>query len=385
MAKRDFYEVLGVNKSATAEDLKKAYRKAAMQYHPDRAKGEAEKASYEAKFKEINEAYDVLKDPQKKSAYDQYGHAAFEPGAGFGSGAGAGGFGGNPFGGAGGFGFDFSGASGGFASEDIFDMFFGGQRGGRGRQTANAGRDLHYQIQITFDKAVHGGEERIQYEHLIACATCKGSGSAKGSDPVTCDRCNGAGEIQQASRSIFGQFTTLSVCPKCQGEGKMIKDPCQMCAGKGRVGQQEELIINVPVGVDNGTELRFSGKGDVGARGGRAGDLYIEFRINPHAYFKRRGNDVYVNLPLTLSQAALGAHIEVPTVDGKTTVKVPAGVNHGTEIRLSGKGVQRLGGSGKGDQFLVVDLQVPKKVSGEEKKILEELERKEPKPKMPWG
>lgn len=379
---RDYYEILGVSQSASADEIKKAYRKAAVQFHPDKAKGADQKKEFEAKFKELNKAYDVLKDPQKKAAYDQYGQAAFEQGAGFGGFGGA--SGGNPYGGAGGFGgFDFS-QAGGFGGEDIFEMFFGRQGGGRGRRQSNRGRDLHYAVTIPFEVAVHGGEEKIQITHQAVCRTCKGSGSAKGSTPVTCDRCGGSGEITQSTQSIFGQFATVTVCPKCEGEGKVIKDPCPTCNGNGREKETEELTINVPAGVDSGTELRFAGRGDAGLRGGQAGDLYLEFRVQPHKYFKRRRNDIYLTLPLSLSQAALGDTIEVPTVDGMTKVKVPAGVSDGTEIRVANKGVKQLGGGGRGSQFLVVDLQMPAKPSKEEKKLLEELAKVESKPKYPW-
>lgn len=376
---QDYYEILGVSRNASADDIKKAYRKAAVQYHPDKAKGADQKKEFEAKFKEINKAYDTLKDPQKKAAYDQYGHAAYEQGAG------GAGFGGNPFGGAGGFGgFDFGQGAGGFSGEDIFDMFFGRQQGGRGRRPSTRGRDLHYALNISFDAAVHGGEEKIQVTHMAQCHTCKGSGSAKGSAPVNCDRCGGSGEITQTTQSVFGQFATVTICPKCQGEGKIIKDPCPTCSGSGREKETEELTITVPAGVDTGTELRFAGRGDAGIRGGQAGDLYLEFRVKPHQYFKRRRNDIYLTLPLSLSQAALGDTIEVPTIDGNTKVKVPAGVSDGTEIRVAGKGVQQLGGGGRGSQYLVVDLQMPTKPSKEEKRLLEELAKVETKPKLPW-
>lgn len=377
---RDYYEVLGVSKNASADDIKKAFRKAAVQYHPDKAKGEAEKKTAEAKFKEINQAYDILKDPQKKATYDAYGHAAFE-----GGGAGPQGspFGaqGNPFAGFGG---GFGGAE--FNTEDIFDMFF--NTGGRSRRRTSAqaaGRDLHYSITISFDQAVHGGEQKVQLGHLATCPTCSGSGAAKGSQPVTCDRCNGSGQINQTSRSIFGQFTTATVCPKCEGTGKIIPQPCPRCHGKGRVQQNEDMVIHIPAGTDNGTELRFAGRGDAGASGAPAGDLYIEFQVQPHKYFKRRGNDIFLELPLTLSQAALGDTISVPTIDGNTKVKIPAGISNGTEVRLANKGVPNLTGKGRGDQYLVARLDVPKKLSSEEKRLLEQLQKVEAKPKLPWS
>ncbi len=377
---KDLYELLGVAKGASADELKKAYRKKAVEFHPDKAKGEAQKKEFEATFKEINHAYDILKDPQKKAAYDSYGHAAFEQGGG------AGGFGGgNPFGGAGssgGFGFDFSQA--GFGGEDIFDMFFG--QGGRsgGRQARTTGNDLHYRVAIDFETAVHGGQEKVNISHLATCRICDGSGAAKGSKPVTCDQCGGKGQVNQTASSIFGQINTVVTCSKCRGEGKIIKDPCPTCNGKGQERKSEDITISIPAGVDNGTEMRFSGRGDAGLRGAPAGDLYLEFQVKPHKYFVRRSANVYLRLPLTISQAALGDTIEVPTIDGKAKVKIPAGITHGTEIRLSGKGITKLNTNSKGDQFLQVEIAVPQKPSGQTKKLLEQLSQTEPNPKLPW-
>jgi molecular chaperone DnaJ len=375
---KDYYEVLGVSKNASADDIKKAFRQAAVQHHPDKAKGEADKKAAEAKFKEINQAYDVLKDPQKKAAYDAYGHAAFE----------GGGPQGNPFAGAQGNPFaGFSGSFGGaeFNTEDIFDMFF--NTGGRSRRRSSGpakGHDLHYSITISFDQAVHGGQQKVELPHQAVCPTCNGSGAAKGSQPVTCDRCHGSGQVEQTSRSIFGQFTTAAPCPKCQGTGKIIPEPCPRCHGQGRVQQTEDLVIQIPAGADNGTELRFAGRGDAGANGAPAGDLYIEFQVQPHRYFKRRGNDIYLELPLSLSQAALGDTINVPTVDGTTKVKIPAGISNGTEIHLAGKGVPNLAGKGRGSQYLVARIEVPKKLSADQKKVLEQLQKVEAQPKLPW-
>lgn len=382
---KDYYETLGVSKNASADDIKKAFRKAAVQHHPDKAKGEAEKKAAEAKFKEINQAYDVLKDPQKKAAYDQVGHSAYQAGAGQSGGNPFGGGQGNPFAGFGGFssGGSFNGAE--FNTDDIFNMFFGG--GGRSsRQSAQtSGHDLHYSITIPFDQAVHGGEATIQMSHQISCDTCHGSGAAKGSQPITCDQCHGSGQVTQTSRSIFGQFATATICPKCQGSGKTIKDPCPTCHGQGRRQQIEDMVIHIPAGTDNGTELRFAGRGDAGAHGTAAGDLYIEFKVQPHKYFKRHGNDIFLDVPVTMAQAALGDTIEVPTIDGKTKVKIPAGINNGTEIKMADKGVPNLTGKGRGNQILIARLDVPKKLSSEQKKLLEQLQKVEPKPKMPWG
>lgn len=376
--KKDYYELLGVTKSASADDIKKAYRKKAIEFHPDKAKGEEQKKQFEATFKEINQAYDVLKDPQKKAAYDAYGHAAFEQGAGGYSGA-------NPFGGAagaGGFGFDFSQA--GFGGEDIFDMFFG--QGGRGstRSARTTGNDLHYRVAISFEVAVHGGQEKVSISHLATCHTCHGNGAAKGSQPVTCDQCHGSGQINQTARSIFGQINTVVTCPKCHGEGKIIKDPCPTCHGKGQERKTEDITISIPAGVDTGTEMRFAGRGDAGLRGAPAGDLYLEFQVQPHKYFIRKASNIYLRLPLTIAQAALGDTIEVPTIDGTAKVKIPAGITHGTEVRLSGKGVTKLNTSSRGDQYLQVEIVVPQKPSGETKKLLEQLAKTEAKPKLPW-
>jgi molecular chaperone DnaJ len=381
MPKRDFYEVLGVSKNASAEELKKAYRKAALAHHPDKAKGETDKKAAETKFKEVSEAYEVLKDPQKKAAYDSYGHAAFENGGGqrsqgnpFGGGGGAQG---NPFGGGSGFG----GAE--FNTDDIFDMFFGGNRGRNTAQQAT-GHDLHYAINISFDQAVHGGQERVQLGHQVTCATCNGSGAAKDSKPITCDRCQGAGQINQTSQSIFGQFSNAVVCPKCEGRGKIISNPCPRCHGKGRLQQTDELVINIPAGADNGTEMRFTGRGDAGLQGAPAGDLYIEFHVQPHPYFRRRNHDIFLDLPLTFTQATLGGTIQVPTIDGPTKVKIPAGITTGTEIHLASKGVPKLSTKGRGSQFLIARIDVPRKISPEERKALEQLQKVEAKPKLPW-
>ena len=374
---KDYYEILGVSRNASADDIKKAFRKAAVQHHPDKAKGDAAKKEAEAKFKEINQAYDVLKDPQKKAAYDAYGHAAFE----------GGGSQGNPFAGAqgnpfAGFGGGFGGAE--FNTEDIFDMFFGGGGRTRTRSTSQAGHDLHYSITISFEEAVHGGQHSVELTRQAVCSTCDGSGAAKGSKPVTCDRCGGAGQINQTSRSIFGQFTTATICPKCAGSGKIIPDPCPTCHGKGRVQKAEEMVIQIPAGTDNGTEIRFADRGDAGLNGAPAGDLYIEFRVRPHKFFKRRGNDIYVDLPLTLSQAALGDTLSVPTIDGPTKVKIPAGISDGSQIHISNKRVPNLAGKGRGSQYLVAQITVPKKLTSEEKKLLEQLKKAESKPKYPW-
>lgn len=377
MPKPDLYELLGVTKSASAEELKKAYRKKAIEFHPDKAANADQKKEFEAKFKEINQAYDILKDPQKKAAYDAYGHAAFEQGAG----GGAGGYGGNPFGSAGFGGFDFSQA--GFAGEDIFDMFFG-QSGSR-HQTRTTGNDLHYRIQISFDTAVHGGQEAINISHLATCHTCNGSGAAAGSKPITCDQCQGAGHITQATRSLFGQINTQVICPKCHGQGTIIKDPCKTCGGKGQERKTEDIAITIPAGVDNGTEMRFAGRGDAGLRGAPAGDLYLEFQVKPHPYFVRRNADIYLQLPLSITQAALGDTLEVPTIDGSLKVKVPAGIQHGTEIRLSNKGVTKLNSTTRGHQYLQVHIDIPTKLSKETKKLLEQLSQVAPTPKLPWN
>ncbi len=348
MSKRDYYEVLGVSKSASAEDIKKAYRKLAREYHPDVNKA----ADAEDKFKEVKEAYDVLSDDQKKDAYDRFGHAGVNQQGGMG-----GGFDGADFGGFG----------------DIFDMFFGG--GGR-RRNPNAprqGADLQYTMTIDFKEAVFGKSTEISIPKEESCGTCKGTGAKPGTQPETCHVCKGAGEVEAQQQTPFGRIVNRRPCPQCQGSGKIIKDRCGECHGAGRVRKNKKISVNIPAGVDDGSQLRVSGEGEPGFNGGPAGDLYIVLRIKTHEFFDRQGDDIYCEVPINFAQAALGDEIEVPTLEGKVKLKVPAGTQTGTFFRLKDQGVPRLRRSGRGDQHVRVNIVTPKKLTERQKDLLREV------------
>jgi molecular chaperone DnaJ len=357
MAKQDYYETLGAARDSSADDLKRAYRKLAMQYHPDRNPGDA---SAEQKFKEINEAYDVLKDEQKRAAYDQFGHAAFDGSAGGGAGFG----GGN----AGGFGAGFA---------DIFDEMFGdfmgggGRRGAGGGGRARRGADLRYNLEINLEDAYKGKETRIRVPTAVACDDCGGSGAAKGSKPVTCPGCQGAGKV----RTQQGFFTVERTCPQCRGQGQTIENPCGSCQGAGRVRKEKTLSVNIPAGVEDGTRIRLSGEGEAGANGAPAGDLYIFIAIAPHALFQREGTSVYCALPIPMTTAALGGSVEVPTVEGgRAKVTIPAGTQNGHRFRLRGKGMVGLHGRGRGDMYIEVGVETPVNLTKEQKEKLREFE-----------
>ena len=359
MAKRDYYDVLGVSKAASEADLKSAYRKAARQLHPDVNKA----ADAEAKFKELQEAYDVVSNPQKKAQYDQFGHDAFSQGT-----AGAGGFGG--FGGFG------QGQGQGADFEDIFDMFFGGQRrrGGQSAQ-ANRGDDLRVNLNITLEDAFKGIEKEIELSYMGKCDSCEGSGGKKGSKPVTCHTCGGSGQVRQNQRTILGSFTQIITCPTCGGQGKSVADPCSNCRGQGLERKKKRVKVQVPQGVDDGSKIRMSGAGNVGHNGGTAGDLYVVLNVAPHKYFQREGDDLICRMEINFAQAALGDEIEVPTIDGKVSLKIPAGTVSQAVFRLRGKGMPHLQAHGRGDQHVQVILEVPHHVSGREKELLEELKK----------
>lgn len=361
MARKDFYELLGVQKGASKDELKKAYRKMAMQYHPDKNQGD-EKA--EAKFKEINEAYDVLKDEQKRAAYDQFGHQAFEGGMGGG---------GNPFGGGGGF--DFSGNFG-----DIFEDLFGGGRRGGGRTQQQRGADLRYNLSISLEDAYAGKQERISVTTSAACDTCDGSGAKKGSSPTSCSTCNGAGRVRMQQ----GFFTVERTCASCQGTGQMIKDPCGTCAGSGRVRKNKKLNVSIPKGVEDGTRIRLTGEGEAGARGAPAGDLYVFLSVKPHTFFERDGSDLHAKVPIKFTTAALGGSIEVPTIaGGKVKVTVPEGTQSGHQFRLRGKGMPNLHSSFQGDMYIHTKIETPVKLSKEQKDLLREFEETCPEKSNP--
>lgn len=349
--KADFYETLGVSKSADEKDLKAAFRKLAMQYHPDRNPGDH---GAEAKFKELNEAYETLRDPQKRAAYDRYGHAAFENG-----GAGAG------FGG----GF----AGGGFA--DIFEDIFGEMMGGRGRRSSNGrerGADLRFNMEISLEEAFGGKTAQIRVPASISCDQCSGTGAKPGTQPTTCGTCNGAGRV----RASQGFFSVERACPTCNGRGTIIKDPCGKCSGQGKINQERSLSVNIPAGIEDGTRIRLAGEGEAGARGGPAGDLYIFISIKPHEFFQRDGADLYCKVPVSMTTAALGGQFEVATLDGtQTRVKVPEGTQYGRQFRLKGKGMPILRQSAMGDLYIQIDIETPQNLTSRQRELLEEFEK----------
>ena len=356
MSKRDYYEVLGVSKTATQDELKKAYRKLARKYHPDLNKDNEEAAE---KFKECNEAYSVLSDDQKRAQYDQFGHAAFENG-GMGGGGG--------FGGAGGFG-----GFGGSGMEDIFDMFFGGQ-GGRGGSRAKSGpqrgADLRFDLEITCEEAAFGLEKEINLYRDETCDHCHGEGAEPGSKVESCPECNGTGYVRFTQNTMFGQMVNERPCSRCKGEGKIISEPCKECRGKGTVKRNKKLKVKIPAGVDNGSRLRVSGEGEAGAKGGPSGDLYVYLYVKPHKFFERDGTTVLCEVPINIVQATLGADIKVPTLDGQVTMKVPEGTQPGKVLRLKGKGIPSLRGGGRGDQLVRIKVVVPTKLSDKQKDAL---------------
>lgn len=352
----DFYTTLGVSKSASEDDLKKAYRKLAMQYHPDKNHGNAEA---EKKFKAINEAYDVLKDPQKRAAYDRFGHDAFN--GGMGGGAGGGGF---------------SGFSAGGSFSDIFeDLFseFTGRRGGgaQAQSSAARGSDLRYNLDIELEDAFKGRQQTIKVTTSASCESCDGTGAQKGSAPETCHSCNGRGTV----RAQQGFFTVERTCTTCQGTGKIIKNPCKTCAGSGRTRKEKSLSVSIPAGVEEGTRIRLAGEGEAGFRGGPAGDLYIFLSIKPHRIFKRDGANIYCGVPIPFSTATLGGHIEVPTIDGgRVKVTVPEGTQTGHQFRLKGKGMSVLRSQARGDMYIEVAVETPVNLSKKQRELLKEFD-----------
>lgn len=353
MAKRDYYEVLGLAKGASKDDIKKAYRKLAMQHHPDRNPDNKEA---EAKFKEASEAAEVLLNDDKRKRYDQFGHAGVD-GMGGGGGFGGGGF--QDFGDLG----DIFG--------DIFGEFMGGGRRGRGgrRSSGRPGNDLQMPLNVDFKEAAFGAEKKITINRLVSCDTCHGTGGKNGAKPVDCDMCHGYGEVRRQQ----GFFTVASACPKCQGSGQIVSDPCGTCSGEGRRRKKVDIAVKVPAGIDMGQRLKLSGEGDAGAMGGPAGDLYVEIRVNEHELFERDGFDVHCTIPVSFSQAALGAEIEVPTLEGKVAVTIPEGTQSGRRMRLKAKGIQKLGGYGIGDQILTIHVETPTKLSAEHREIFKRL------------
>ena len=359
MAKRDYYEVLGASKGASADELKKAYRKKAKELHPDR---NADNPNAEAQFKEVNEAYDVLKDADKKAAYDRFGHAAFENGMG--------GAGGHPGGGFGGGQGDFS-----SAFSDVFDDLFGDMMGGRGggggRARASRGSDLRYNLRITLEEAFAGLQKTIKVPTSVTCDGCEGSGAEGGAEPTTCPTCSGRGKV----RAQQGFFTVERTCPTCQGLGQNIKNPCLKCGGAGRTETDRSLSVNIPAGVETGTRIRLGGEGEAGLRGGPSGDLYIFIDVAEHRLFQRDGNQLFCRVPVAMTTAALGGDIEVPTIDGgRSRVKIPAGSQSGRQMRLRSKGMPALRGAGVGDMFIELAVETPVNLTASQKELLRSFE-----------
>lgn len=352
--KRDYYEVLGVSKSADQDDIKKAYRRLARKHHPDVNPGDE---SADAKFKEINEAYEVLSDPEKRGMYDQFGHSAVNGGAN-----------GYPPG-YGGFSVDF----GGFG--DIFDMFFGAgaRQSTRERPVAERGSDLRYDLELTLEEAAAGVERKIRLSKLETCDVCHGSGAAEGGSVETCPTCRGAGQVRQQQQTFLGTQVRITTCPRCGGEGRIITNPCEKCGGQGRVRQTSEKTVQIPAGVDDGTRIRVPGEGEAGVRGGAPGDLYIVTFIKPHEIFERRGSDLWCEVEVPFTQAVLGATIKVKTLDGEENMHIAEGTQHGEVYTLRGMGMPDPRGRGRGDLNVIVKIKVPTRLSEDEKNLLKQL------------
>jgi molecular chaperone DnaJ len=361
MSKRDYYEVLGVTKGASQDEIKRAYRKLAREYHPDVNKA----ADAETKFKEVNEAYQVLSNPQKRQGYDNFGQA----GAQGGFGGGAQGFGGFE-------GFDFSGGFGDLG--DIFESFFGGSMGGRGRQRQGpaTGHDLQVRISITLEEAASGIEKEIEISHLSQCSTCKGSGSKAGKSAETCPVCKGSGQEHRVQRTILGHMAQVITCSRCGGRGKIIKEPCLTCKGTGSERKRQKIKINIPQGVDSGSRLRVKGAGDAGKWGGPSGDLYVMIEVQRHSAFEREGDDLYHKEKISFSQAALGTKIDIPTLKGQAELKIPSGTQSHTTFRMKGHGMPNLNYKIPGDLYILIEVETPTKLSKEEKEILLKLAEK---------
>ena len=357
--KRDYYEVLGIEKGASEEEIKRAFRKMALKYHPDRNQGDKEA---EEKFKEVNEAYSVLSDPELKKKYDMFGPAGVDLSAQAGPGAG-----------------QWTGGSGGFDGVDLGDIFgdfFGGGFGGGSARRRNAptkGRDLQLSLRITFEEAAFGTSKTIEVRKYVKCEKCSGSGAAPGTSKHTCSKCGGTGQIRTVRNSLFGQVQTASPCPDCNGTGQIIDTPCPDCHGTGQVMKNIKIEVNIPAGVDDGSVIPIRGQGEPGTNGGPNGDLFVVLAVAPHKLFEREGNDLYLDIPISFTQAALGDEITVPTLEGKVSYKVPAGTQPGTVFRLRGKGVADVHGGRKGDLYVKVTLEVPTKLNAEQKKIVKEM------------
>ena len=359
MAKRDFYDVLGVSRGASADEIKKAYRKKAKELHPDRNK---DNPNSEAQFKEVNEAYDVLKDDTRKAAYDRFGHAAFEGGMGGGPRGG-----GHPGYGQGDFASAFS-----DVFEDLFGDFMGGRGGAGGRQRAQRGSDLRYNLRVSLEEAFSGAQKSITVPTSVACGACNGTGAEGGAEPETCPTCSGMGKV----RAQQGFFTVERSCPTCGGLGQTIKNRCKTCHGAGRTEKERSLSVNIPAGVETGTRIRLAGEGEAGMRGGPSGDLYIFIEVREHALFQRDGVNLFCRVPVSMTTAAMGGEVEVPTIDGgRSRVKIPAGSQTGKHMRLRGKGMPALRGGGTGDMMIEVAVETPVNLTSRQKELLREFER----------
>lgn len=372
--KRDYYDVLGVSKGASDDEIKKAYRKTAKKYHPDL---HPDDKAAEAKFKECNEAYEILSDPQKKARYDQFGFAGVDPNYGAGQGGYGGGFGG------GGFGFD-----GDIDLGDIFSSFFGGGFGGGGRNpnAPQRGRDIQASVSLTFEEAAKGCKKTIEVMRVMDCSDCGGSGAAKGTSPSTCPDCQGRGVINVQQRTPLGVMSTQRTCSRCAGTGKIITTPCQKCNGKGKVRTRKKIDINIPAGIDNNQVVNVRGFGNDGMNGGPAGDLKVVVTIKKHAYFKREGYDVWFDKHISIVEATLGAEVQIPTLDGNSELRIPAGTQPGAVFTLKGnKGIQRLNSMGRGEQFVRIVVDIPKSVSDEQKRLLKEFDKSYTPPKTKEG
>ncbi|MDQ2961091.1 MAG: molecular chaperone DnaJ [Candidatus Dormibacteraeota bacterium] len=350
-AKRDYYQVLMVERNASAEDLKKAYRRLAMQYHPDRNQGDK---GAEEKFKEVGEAYSVLSDPQKRQRYDSFGHA------------------GDSMPDLGSFSFD--------SAFDLFDMFFGGGGGRRRQAGPQPGADLRMNVDISFEESVFGATRTVEVPRKGTCPDCAGSGAAPGTTATTCTDCKGSGQVRRAVQSIFGQMVNVAACPRCRGEGRIIDQPCPTCRGQGRVDERQHLDITIPPGVDEDVTLRYQGQGEAGPRGGHRGDLYVGFRITPHAHLVRRGQDLIYELAVTVPQAVLGDRITVPTVNSEHQVDLPAGTQHGRVLKISGMGVPHVRSGRRGDQLCVVHVAIPTHVNAADRVLYEQLGQRDGQP-----
>lgn len=352
--KRDFYEVLGVSKSASDDEIKKAYRQLAKKYHPDLNPGNQEA---EANFKQANEAYEVLTDKEKRARYDQFGHAGVDPN--FGGGAG------DPF------------QGGGFDISDIFDSFFGGGFGGGRRANPNAprrGSDTEARVAISFEEAAKGCTKTISYLQIESCDECHGSGAEKGTTAQTCPTCHGTGQVKISQRTPFGVVQSAQTCDKCRGKGKIIDTPCKKCDGKGSLRRKKEIEINIPAGIDDEQVLSVSGAGNVGLNGGPSGDLHVGVSVRPHPLFERRGYDVWCDMPITFTQAALGAEVTVPTLDGKVSYRIHEGTQPGDTFKLKNKGIQSLHGRGRGDQYVRITVEIPKNLNKKQQDILRQMD-----------